>query len=143
MNWGKWIIVSFGLFAIFIATLVTICVRQDIGLVSKDYYKDELVYQDQIERISNAHALVSKPVISVVDQTLLQVRFEQFSNIENGELLLFSPGDAKRDKKFVLKPTTANVLQFHMDAVPQGMYKARMKWQMGDKEFYIEEIINF
>jgi hypothetical protein len=143
MNWGNWIVVSFVVFTIFIATLVTICVRQDVGLVSQDYYKDELVYQDQIERISNANSLVFKPVISVVDKTLIQIRFEQFNSMENGELLLFSPSDEKRDRKFVLKPTTANVLQFHIDAVPQGMYKARMKWQMDDKEFYIEEIINF
>jgi hypothetical protein len=40
MNWGKWIIVSFVLFAGFIGTLVTVCVRQDISLVSKDYYKE-------------------------------------------------------------------------------------------------------
>ena len=47
MNFGKWIVVAFVFFSLFIGTLVTVCVRQDISLVSTDYYKEELIYQDQ------------------------------------------------------------------------------------------------
>ena len=57
MNWGKSIILAFVLFAGFIATLVVVCVREDISLVSKDYYKEELLYQDQIQRLNNASQL--------------------------------------------------------------------------------------
>jgi hypothetical protein len=42
MSWGKWIVVSFLLFAGFIATLVTICMKEDVGLVSSSYYDEEL-----------------------------------------------------------------------------------------------------
>ena len=56
MNWGKWIIVSFVLFAAFIGILVVICVRQDISLVSKNYYQEELAYQQQIDRMNNGTA---------------------------------------------------------------------------------------
>ena len=141
MNWGKWIIVSFVLFAAFIATLVTVCVREDISLVSKDYYKEELAYQDQIDRVQNASVLMKKPVIKVVDKTTLQVDFDQFNKIENGELRLFRPSDAAMDKKFQLKASSISTQQFSIENLDKGMYRARMVWTMGGKEFFIEEII--
>jgi hypothetical protein len=130
MNWGKWIVVSFVLFAGFIATLVTVCVRQDISLVSKDYYQEELVYQDQIGRIENASLLAKRPSIKIIDKNTLEISFDQFDKIEKGELQLFRPSDAAMDKKF-----------FSTDSMQKGMYRARMMWTMGEKEFFIEEVI--
>jgi len=63
MNIGKWIVVAFVLFAAFIGTLVVVCVRQDVSLVSRDYYRQELAYQNQIQRLNNTAALLEKPVI--------------------------------------------------------------------------------
>lgn len=142
MNWGKWIIVSFVLFAGFIATLVTICVRQDISLVSKDYYKEELVYQARLEKMSNTDLLTSKPVVSVVKNDLLQISFDQFRNIEKGELVLFSTSHEDRDRKFQLAPVNESIQQFDIGAMHKGMYRARLSWQMEGKEFYMEQIIH-
>ena len=73
MDFGKWIVVAFVLFAVFIGTLVTVCVRQDISLVSKEYYKEELAYQDQIVRIANTEKLGLKPKITKVNNVTLQL----------------------------------------------------------------------
>jgi len=142
MNWGKWIILSFVLFAAFIATLVTVCVRQDISLVSKDYYKDELVYQEQIERIKNTGLLRSKPVISIIDKKVIRIDFDQFKQLEKGELKLFCPSNASFDRKFEILPTTENSQVFPLDRVQKGMYRARMLWSMHGEGFYFEEVIN-
>ena len=56
MNWGKSIVLSFVLFAAFIVTLVTVCLRQDISLVSKEYYKEELQYENQLTRLKKCFA---------------------------------------------------------------------------------------
>jgi hypothetical protein len=141
MNWGKWIIVSFILFAAFIATLVTVCVRQDVSLVSKDYYKEELVYQDQIGRIQNASLLATKPTIKVVNQNTLQIGFEQFNEIEKGELQLFRPSNAAMDQKFQFSASNTPTQQFSTETLDKGMYRARMVWTMQGKEFFIEEVI--
>lgn len=141
MNWGKWIVVSFVLFAGFIATLVTVCVRQDISLVSKDYYQEELVYQDQIGRIQNASLLTKKPTIKIIDKSTLQIDFDQFNKIEKGELRLFRPSDAAMDKKFAVTASDTPTQRFSMVAMHKGMYRARMVWTMGGKEFFIEEVI--
>ena len=142
MNWGKWIVVSFVLFAGFIATLVTLCVRQDISLVSKDYYKEELVYQARLEKANNTNTLVSKPVVSVVGSNLLQVSFTQFDIMEKGELVLFSSSHEERDRKFHLTRTDERVQAFDIGSMHKGMYRARLSWQMEGKEFYMEQIIH-
>lgn len=141
MNWGKWIIVAFVLFAGFIAALVTVCMRQEISLVSKNYYQDELAYQDQIARINNANELTEKPVITN-SGTFLEVDFSQFADMEQGELKLFRPSDSKMDKIFPLQSTEVTKQIFPIAGLEKGMYRARMQWQMNGKEYFIEAIVN-
>jgi hypothetical protein len=140
MNFGNWIVVAFILFAIFIATLVTVCVRQDVSLVSKDYYKEELGYQEQIHRLNNTASLAAKPVIKVVNQTL-QVKFNQPEKIENGELKLFCPSNAKMDRIFTVTTSNETTRTFDINSLQKGMYRAKLFWKMNGKEFYQEEVI--
>lgn len=140
MNWGKWIAVSFVLFAIFIGVLVTVCVRQDINLVSTDYYKQELDYQNQIDRNRNAQDLMVKPLIKI-ENNAVQVSFKDFNHVESGELKLFRPSNPDYDVTFELK-TTADTLQaFDLQTRQRGMYKAQLKWSMNNKEYYLEETV--
>jgi hypothetical protein len=139
MNWGKWIIVSFVLFAAFIGTLVTVCMRTDVSLVSKDYYNEELEFQKQIVRLENTSALESKPVI-VAGKGTIEITFD-FSGLETGELILFRPSDAALDKKFQLSTTGDQLQQFTTDQLDPGMYRARMQWTKQGKEFYYEQVI--
>lgn len=141
MNWGQSIIVAFILFAGFIATLVVVCMRQDISLVSNDYYKDELVYQDQIVRMNNVRQLDQKPVIQK-SGAFLSIDFNQLSQIENGKLKLFNPSDPKKDKIFVIKSTDKTQQLIPIDDVAKGMYRARMQWMMNKKEYFIETVVN-
>lgn len=140
MNWGKWIILSFILFAGFIATLVTVCMRQEINLVSKDYYKEELAYQDQIAKINNTNELSEKPAITTAG-TFIEVDFNQFDQVERGELKLFRPSDAKMDKVFALQPSQATKQIFPVTDMQKGFYRARMSWHMNGKEYYLETVI--
>ena len=141
MNWGKWIVVSFVLFAVFIGTLVTVCVRQDINLVTKDYYKAELVYQDQIERQQNARLLDSKPTFAVVDDAYLVVSFDRFDEVEKGAVKLFRPSNEKLDQDFELQASGDVTQRFKLRSVNKGMYRVKMLWTMNGKEFYTEEVI--
>jgi len=65
MNWGTGIVIAFVCFAGVLATIVTISMKQDVGLVAKDYYKQEIAYQDQIDRKTNYNQLERKPVIKL------------------------------------------------------------------------------
>jgi hypothetical protein len=138
MNFGNWIVVSFVLFALFIGTLVTVCVRQDISLVSKSYYNEELKFQDQIVRINNTRRLSVKPTIERVG-TDIEVRFGKVQ-IESGELTLFCPSNQEMDKEFKLS-ASGDRQSFDITSLQGGMYKARLFWKMDGREYFLEEII--
>lgn len=140
MNWGKWIAVSFILFALFIGVLVTICVRQDISLVAKDYYEQELDYQQQIDRSVNTDQLEFKPEITIVNNAM-QISYRDFGSIQTGELKLFRPSNSKSDRVFELKPTSDTLQVFDLSSQEKGMYKARLKWSMNNKEYYLEKMV--
>jgi hypothetical protein len=139
MNIGKWIIVAFVLFAAFIATLVTICVRQDISLVSKNYYKEELQYQARIIQENNTSSLKEKPTLSIKSNHV-EVAFHEHTP-EKGELVLFCPGNEKMDRSFDLKEINTSPMSFDIANLQKGMYRARLQWTMNGKEYYQEEII--
>jgi hypothetical protein len=139
MNWGKWIIFSFVLFAVFIGTLVTVCMRSEVSLVSVDYYQEELEFQNQITRLENTSALTTKPTI-VAGNGFIEIAFD-FTGFEKGELILFRPSDAALDKKFILSATGSEFQQFPTDATDPGMYRARMQWTKKGKEYFYEQVI--
>ena len=138
MNWGKSIVLAFVLFAAFIGVLVTVCVRQEISLVSKTYYQEELDFQAQMDRKRNTEALVDRPDIQLGEGQSLKITFAGFSQLEKGRLNLYSPSDATQDKTFTLQPTTAPDQILSIGNLKKGKYIARMTWTMHDKEFYYE-----
>jgi hypothetical protein len=140
MNWGKSIVVAYVAFASFIGVLVTICMRHDPGLVAQDYYKQELVYQQRIDQIKNAADLSLKPTITAANNQV-QISFADFSRVTNGEFSLFRPSDARQDKTYTLPATKETVQVFDVSAQQRGMYKARLRWTMDGKEYFIEETI--
>lgn len=132
--------VSFVLFAGFIASLVVICIRQDINLVSVDYYREELAHQHKMELIQNAQALESLPEITM-EGTNLTVSFSDFDKIETGELKLLRPSDDRLDKKFQVRPSSEKTHRYPLDVWGKGLYRASMQWKMEGKEFYYEKVI--
>jgi hypothetical protein len=140
MNFGKWILVAFLLFAVFIGTLVTVCVREDVSLVSKSYYQEELVHQDKIEKIKNTQALGSLPQIQFVDGQL-QVDYADFDKVEDGSLKLLRPSDARLDQTFDLKSSIGSTRNFTLSSWDRGLYRATLQWTMGGKKYYLEKLI--
>ena len=62
INWGTGIVISIVLFMIFILFFVYKSLTPEYSheLVSEDYYKDELHYQKEIDKLNNAVKLESK-----------------------------------------------------------------------------------
>ncbi|MFO7256928.1 MAG: FixH family protein [Bacteroidota bacterium] len=140
MNWGKAIILSFVLFGAFVAGMVTVCIRQDINLVTRDYYKEELAYQEQLDRKQNALDLEIQPEI-LIRENHLEVHYPEFGSVSSGTVMLFRPSDASLDHEFQLTPASGPVQRFELQSLAKGLYKARMQWVMDGREYYIEKVI--
>ena len=140
MNFGKWIVVAFILFAGFIFTLVTVCMRQDVPLVTKEYYKEELAFQNQIERERNTESLIDKPVISIKEEKL-EVSYNQLPVVEHAQLKLFRPSDPALDQQFQLTSSTETMQSFRIEHAQRGLYRARLTWEQEGKEYFMEQVV--
>lgn len=140
MNFGKGIVLAFVFFALFIGTLVFICIKQDINLVSPTYYQEELMHSQKMIQMANTRDLSQEPIITVTDNTV-EVDFQQFGDLEEGELKLVRPSDAKLDQKFALHASAESHQQFTMQRWERGLYRASMTWTMNGKEYYVEKLI--
>ncbi|MEI9921355.1 MAG: FixH family protein [Bacteroidota bacterium] len=132
MNWGKSIMLVFITFAVFIGVLVTVCVRQNISLVSNNYYEEELNYQQQIDELQNAAMLKDRPHIIVREKHV-----EITQEIQHGELKLLRPSDARFDASFVI----GSARSFDLSKYPSGKYNVSLRWQSGDKIYLVRESI--
>ena len=140
MDFGKWIMVAFISFAFFIGTLVVVCFRQEIGLVSKNYYQDELNHQQKIIQKANANELHISPVISVEAESV-NVFFPEIDRVEGGELNLLRPSDEQLDQKFEWKGSNGEMQRFALGRHDKGLYRASLRWRMSGKDYYIEKLI--
>ena len=140
MHFGKWIVVAFVLFAVFIASLVTICVREDVSLVSSDYYQQELDHQQKITLVENALSLQSLPDISI-QGSVVTITYADFNKVEKGVLKLLRPSDQKLDRNFSFKHSVGDQQHFPLKGWSKGLYRASMEWTMEGKEYYFEKLI--
>ena len=97
----KWVIGAFVFFGLFIGTLVVISVREDVNLITKDYYQEELNHQAKITRQQNANQLEEKPQLSF-ENNAVKLLFPLSSSIEKGELRVMRPSDDRLDQHFEL-----------------------------------------
>jgi hypothetical protein len=139
MNFGKWIVVAFVTFATYISFLVFVCAKQDVNLVSKDYYHDELKYQEKLDRVNNTNHLDHLPVIAI-ENGLVKISFEESRSIQKGELKIERPSNEKLDKHFTLTPEQSRQ-EFNMESWKPGLYRASVTWTMDGKEYYYEKQI--
>jgi hypothetical protein len=134
----KWVIAAFVFFALFIGVLVFVCVREDIALVSANYYQDELVHQVKMNQQRNMADLKDQPVIKMAEGQI-NVLFQSFDKLEKGELRLARPSDERLDQRFKL--TNQPEQNFELVRWERGLYRVSMQWSMQGKDYYYEKLI--
>ena len=131
MNWGRSLILVFIVFAAFMGYLVYRASGTHFDLVSKEYYKDELRYQDKIDGFRNAAAM--EAVQLRVDSTgILQIRFpEQMKGKPvQGSLWLYCKTDAGKDIHIPLAEDTTGMRVINVSGKASGKYQAKLHWEV-------------
>ncbi|MFM9841022.1 MAG: FixH family protein [Cyclobacteriaceae bacterium] len=134
----KWVVGAFVGFALFIGTLVFICVRQDVNLVSVNYYQEELVHQQKIDQQQNMVELKEQPVI-VLENEQVKLTFAGLNKLTKGELRLTRPSDEKLDQRFKLNQGEQQ--NFRLIKSEKGLYRVTMQWTMNGKDYYYEKLM--
>ncbi len=134
----KWVVFSFIGFALFIGTLVTICVRQDVSLVSANYYQDELVHQKKMTEQQNMLDLKTEPNMTLTNQHI-KISYPALKELEHGEIRLTRPSDSRLDQRFPLGKEAEQ--DFLLSVSERGLYRVTLQWSMNGKDYYFEKLM--
>lgn len=144
MHWGKMIFLSVFVFIAFMVWMLIYAFQQEVNLVAEDYYKQEIAYQQQIDKIKNSKRLLEEPKItyrSLDDIVILQYPKLLAKSKVTGELLFFRPSSAKLDKSFVIKLDEEGKQYINVSTLPAGNWKVKLTWSDIDKEYYLEKSV--
>lgn len=144
MSWGIRITALYLGFVALILTLVFISSHQKVELESKDYYKQELAYQDKIDAIQNANNLSIPISYSVSGKSIvLTIPNDLNTNDFSGEVYLLKPSDSSKDLQLKLNPNKSGIITLNNQKITQGVYKMKITVKSGGKEYIKEEVVNF
>lgn len=141
MNWGNKLIVVFLLFAILIGTMVYKSFQSKPHLVSEDYYKDELRYQDKIDGMANTAKI--SDVIVAQDSAFVTIYLpkELNGNKIEGEAWFYCKTDENKDKKFPLEVDANGKQSILKKQLSKTNYQVKLSWKVGAVNYYIEKEI--
>lgn len=141
MNFGVKITILYLSFVGLILTLVFMCFRQNVELVSKDYYAQEIKFQDKINAINNeknlagsiSHSVNGKQIALTIDSTLVSDDFE-------GTVNFFRPSDSSKDFQVNMNFTNNEQVISGTELI-HGTYKLQLSWVSNKTNYFKEEVI--
>ncbi|WP_117883186.1 FixH family protein [Aureibaculum luteum] len=142
INWGWAMVIAMAVFMTFILQYVYRTLTDDTlehHLVSEDYYKDELYYQHEIDKMNNASKLKENLVVERGDEGM-QVTFP--SDMEQskitGIVYFQRPSDNRIDfkKEIVLDKNTMLVVD---DKLINGRWNVKVDWKYDDQEYMFKK----
>ncbi|HLI94408.1 MAG TPA: FixH family protein [Puia sp.] len=140
MNWGNKIILVFVLFAGMISYMVYRCIKLPVDLVSDEYYKDELAYQQVIDGTKRANALSGRVELAHAGSGfILTMPAEMRHRPVLGNIFFYCPADASRDRTIPLLPDAMGAQWIPANAIPKGRYRLKISWETQGVSYYAEQ----
>jgi hypothetical protein len=140
LNWGHKITIVLILFAVLMFTLVYKSIKTDFELVSKDYYKDELQYQQVIDGSSNAATLSSNIIITQNEQGVtVQFPNEMKGKLLEGELWFYCAYNDTKDRRIKIDVTNEAVQFIERSKLAAGNYIVKTTWKAAGTGYYNEQ----
>lgn len=143
-NFGHKLLGVFILFGILMFYLVYQSLHTNFELVSKDYYKDELAYQQVIDATRNANELASRSSITQSGQEIMvQLPAEMANQSVSGTIYFYCAADSRKDRTIALHPSAGGqqVVTVGKDLVPAA-YRVQLKWTANEKTYFQDSYID-
>lgn len=140
INWGHKLIFTFLVFSGFMSYLVYRCAETRYDLVSKEYYKDELEYQQVIDGTKMAAGL-SSPVKVWQNESGITIQFpsEMKERKLSGQAWFYCPVDAGKDKKLDIDISSGAEFLVNNNVLSPGNYIVKINWNQEGKHYYSEQ----
>jgi nitrogen fixation protein FixH len=140
LNWGQSIALAMLAFMIFILSFVykTFTNKSyDHHLVSEQYYKDEINYQQEIDAVANAMRLTEN-VKLVKTQKGLEIVFPTEVKGITGTIGFQRPSNTKLDLNLPVKLESSKVF-ISKDQLVNGLYNVKIWWKGNDTQYLFKE----
>ncbi|MGI9550473.1 MAG: FixH family protein [Aurantibacter sp.] len=146
INWGTGIVISFIVFIGFILFFVVrmaIDDRANHDLVTEEYYKAELGYQDEIDAGNNANRDSANLKIKKTPEGLLLEFPEKFDFQKiQGKVSLYRPSNKQLDFDLTLSLSDAHLL-IPDKRLLDGRWDIRVFWEYNNEKYLHKEGITY
>ena len=142
--WPYAIAIYFAVFITFIAVFIVWAIRQNMDLVCKDYYNDEVLFQKQIDTVNRTHAFAKEVAIQYDEAAhALTVRLPAEHAIQqvSGSIHFYRPSDAKLDRELKLTPSDQGTQCIDTAKLQPGLWNVRVQWKANSQEFSLDQRI--
>lgn len=141
-NWGLWLTVFIVLFIIGNIVVLVVISSERFDLVDDDYYKNELKYQEKIDKISRTQKLMDKITISKNDDKLIINYPDDFhGKTVKGEIIFYRPSDKRLDFVRTIKIDKYNKQEIKDNNIPRGVWVIKVDLDVDGKGYYSEQEI--
>jgi len=146
ISWPVGIVLSIAAFVIFILSFVYKVVflpQYDHHLVSEDYYKDELNYQQEIDKLNNAFELKQNITYKkIIDGLLITFPSEFEASKIKGTISFQRLSNKKIDFQLPIDLKSNNFLVPDKKLV-EGKWNVKIEWGVNDKTYLFKEKIMY
>lgn len=132
INWGTGVVIAFGLFMTFILYFVFKVQsdsQYDHEMVTEEYYKKELGFQEQLDKSQHAYDLKEKLTVTSQNGGLLINFPKSFDHTKiKGKVSLYRPSNQKLDFEIPISLSNSNLLVPKTDLVG-GRWDITIDWE--------------
>lgn len=140
MSWGNKLLLTFIVFAGMMSYMVYRCVQTPIDLVAKEYYRDELAYQQVIDSRKQADALKGRVTLHQdAEAILLSLPEEMKHRSVTGTVLFYCPADAAKDRAVDLSVGQDAEQLIPIRILQPGHYLVKISWRCGNVDYFTEQ----
>jgi hypothetical protein len=134
--WGTGIV--YCVFAAATIGFVVFASTQKVELVSEDYYKNEVAYHEQIERINRTNALKESLEWKIGSEGKTLDFYFASHAISGGTITFYRPSTSSMDKKYTIAIDKQGMQSLPLEGLSKGMWRIKVEWSENDKTFYKE-----
>lgn len=142
INWGTGIVIAFIIFIAFIMYFVISMLTDkkfDHDLVTEDYYQEELLHQNEIDKELNAKEL-SRNVTWAKTNKGIEIVFPENLDYKKitGKVFLYRPSNKKLDSETTISLSSHKML-IPSDQLLDGRWNIKIDWQYMGKPYLLRE----
>jgi nitrogen fixation protein FixH len=138
ISWPTGIIIAFTLFCSFMIGFTVYSVRNQNELVDRDYYTQELKYQEVINHKNNLEALEEKVQLTQEPEGLWFELPELLQQADSGTVDFYRPNDQRRDFEISWDAFRAAGFRVSTDELGTGKWVITLKAYKGGTGYFSE-----